>query len=80
MSTVLRGVIDKVSEGGEGVKGVNFSLVDSGSAPVVNCLGRIFVPDFNLSPRKRVLVTGFWVQTTDGLPGHFQVEAIEEAG
>ncbi len=77
MSTVLKGVIDKVSEGKEGVNGVNFSLrVDSGSAPFVNCLGRLLVPRSNLSPGQRVSVKGSWVQTTDGSRGHFQVEAI----
>jgi hypothetical protein len=77
MSTVLRGVIDEVSEGKKGVNGVNFSLrVDSGSAPVVSCLGRILVPDFDLSSGQRVSVKGSRVLTTNGSPGHFQVEAI----
>jgi len=79
MSKILKGVIDKVSEGEKGVNGVNFSLrVDSGSAPVVNCLGRLLVPSSNLSPGQRVSVKGSWVQITDGSLGHFRVEAIEQ--
>lgn len=76
MAIVMMGKVDKVLEGKAGVNGVNFSLSRSGTSGFVNCIGRVIVPDVDLTPGQKVTVEGSWVTTADGSCSHFQAVRI----